>query len=85
MLGVDVDVEKRLVDRIRALTPPRSHTSIHDELVATWQQRIALLESVYRRLDPADEAVKNDLRRADELALRITDLATSLGTPECGF
>ncbi len=85
ILGANVDVERRLVDRIRALTPPRSHKAVHDELVATWQQRIALLESVYQRLDPADEAVMDDLRRADELALRITDLSTSLGTPECGF
>jgi hypothetical protein len=53
--------------------------------VATWQQRIALLQSVYQRLDPADEAVVDDLRRADELAARVTELATSLGTPECGF
>ncbi len=85
ILGVNVDVEQRLVDHIKALTPPRSYKPAHDELVAAWQQRIALLRSVYQRLDPADEAVENDLRRADELAAKVSDIATSFETPECGF
>jgi hypothetical protein len=84
-IGADVDVEKRLVDQVRTLTPPQRYKAAHDELVATWQQRIALFQSVHQRLDPADEAVENDLRRASELAARISDLSTSLGTPECGF
>jgi hypothetical protein len=33
-------------------------------------QRIARLRSVYQRLDPADEGVPEDLRRADELVIR---------------
>jgi hypothetical protein len=84
-IGADADVEKRLVDQVRTLTPPRRYKAAHDELVAAWQQRIALFESVHQRLDPADEAVEDDLRRASELAARISDISTSLGTPECGF
>jgi hypothetical protein len=85
ILGVNVDVEQRILDQIEELDPPRNYRAAHDELVASWQQRIALLESVYQRLDPADEAVPDDLRRADELGAQISDIAESLGTPECGF
>jgi hypothetical protein len=85
ILGANVDVERRLVDQIKTLSPPRSRKAAHDELIATWQQRIALLESVYQRLDPADESVVNDLRRASELSVKVSDISTSLETPECGF
>ena len=65
--------------------PIRDAAAAHDELVASWQERIALLESVYQRLDPADEAVPGDLRRPDELAAQVSDIGESLGTPECGL
>src|SRR6478752_3339232 len=51
VLGVNVDVEKRLVDKIRQVVPPASLKSAHDDLLAAWDQRIALLEAVYQELD----------------------------------
>jgi hypothetical protein len=85
ILGVNIDVEQRLVEGIKALAPPRSLETLHDELVATWEQRLALLTSLYERLDPADDSVVGDLERASQLTTRISELATSLDTPECGF
>jgi hypothetical protein len=84
-LGVNLDFEKRLVDQIKTLVPPPSYKAVHDEMVASWQQRIALLESVYQQLDSADEGVPDDLRRADELAARVSEITETLGNPECGF
>jgi hypothetical protein len=85
LLGAAIDVEQRLVDHIEQLTPPPSYESAHEELVATWQQRIALLDAAYRQLDPAEETVEEDLRRAGELSAKVTEMSTSLGVPECGF
>jgi hypothetical protein len=85
VLGAAIDIERRLVDRIEALDPPASYRSAHDELVATWRQRIALLESAYQKLAAGDTDVAGDLGRADELAATVTEKSTALGAPECAF
>lgn len=80
-----LDVEMRLLEHIEQLAPPRSYQHAHEALVATWQQRIALLQDAYPRLDHADETVQDEVRRAEELSAKVTEISTSLGAPECGF
>jgi len=85
VLGPNVSLEQREVDRVKMLNPPNSLRSIHEDLVGTWERRLTLLDSVYRRLDRPDDTVESDLGAASELAVRLTELSKSLGVPECRF
>ena len=83
--GANVNVERHLVDRLRRLVPPKLLRATHDDLIGTWDRRVAMLDSVYKKLGRPDADVETDLATAAELAAKITELTTSAGVPECGF
>lgn len=85
VLGSNISVEQRLIERAKVLNPPSTLRSIHEDLIATSERRLTLLDSVYRRLDRPDDRVESDLKAATGLAVRLTELSKSLGVPECGF
>ena len=85
VFGVNVNVERHLVDRVRRLVPPKSLRAIHDDLVGTWDRRLAMLDSVYTKLGKPGTDYEAALASATELANRVTELSATLGVPECGF
>ena len=85
VLGAALGVEQKMVNDIQAVRPPNSLMGMHNELLATWQRRISLLDSIYRRAAAPDDRLDTDLDAADALADKITELAARLGVPECSF
>ena len=86
VLGALLNIEQDEVDQVRRLAPPAGLKSAHDDLLALWQRRISLLESVYRRLpqiNDNDNELRSSLAAADKMAGELGKLFTSLGVPEC--
>ena len=86
VLGALLNIEQDEVDQAGRLAPPAGLKSAHDDLLALWQRRISLLESVYRRLpqiNDNDNELRSSLAAADKMAGELGKLFTSLGVPEC--
>jgi len=81
-----LNIEQDEVDQAGRLAPPAGLKSAHDDLLALWQRRISLLESVYRRLpqiNDNDNELRSSLAAADKMAGELGKLFTSLSVPEC--
>jgi hypothetical protein len=90
VFGANINVERHLVDRLRGLVPPKSLRAAHDDLIGTWDRRLAILDSIYLKLrrpdtDVQDADVQADLAVATELAAKVTELSKSVDVPQCGF
>lgn len=85
VFGINAVVERRVVDALRVMVPPDSLRSVHDELLAAWDRRVVLLESLYPRLDRGDATAMDDLQVAADMATTISEVTTSLGVGECAF
>ena len=86
VLGALLNIEQDEVDQAGRLAPPAGLKSAHDDMLALWQRRISLLESVYRRLpqiNDNDNELRSSLAAADKMAGELGKLFTSLSVPEC--
>ncbi len=84
LLGPAIEIEAAEVRQIRGLIPPRDLRRTHDEMLAVWERRVSLLESLYRRQDElAAEEFTTQIITTDELAEDLTRYFESLQVPEC--
>ncbi|MDQ3930398.1 MAG: hypothetical protein M3328_14795 [Chloroflexota bacterium] len=83
-LGPEVSIEQDEVRQIKALQPPDTLKSAHEDLIPLWERRISLLDSAYNRASQLTlDELMTELAAPDRLGERMNKLFKSLGVPEC--
>jgi hypothetical protein len=84
VLGPEITIEQYEVSAIGRLVPPNKLASTNAEIVAVWNRRISLLESIDIRLAQlSNSQLAAADKETDQLAVKLNKIFRTLDVPEC--
>jgi phosphate/sulfate permease len=85
LLGADLKNDEETVNHLKSLRPPPSLKKDHDEIVATWERRNILMESIYSHMREYKNAseLTEALAKPSALMEQVGNIFEHLGLAEC--